>query len=159
MRTPMGQKTAPLGVPLTNLGTPDSPNVAEVRRYLKEFLSDRRVVSMPRLIWWPLLNFVILNRRPKQSAKSYQKIWTKQGSPLLTMRYGNPSITARIDSLKQKGVRCIVVLPLISAVFSYDYQFNGRCGDSCPEIRSIASGDSFYQALLRSPGLYSGVSR
>ncbi len=132
----MSQKTAPLGVLLTNLGTPDSPSVADVRRYLKEFLSDRRVVSMSRLIWWPLLNFVILNRRPKQSAKSYQKIWTEQGSPLLTisrqqaealqtalgsneqyavelaMRYGNPSITAGIAALKQKGVRCIVVLPL-----------------------------------------------
>ena len=132
----MSHKTAPLGVLLTNLGTPDSPNVADVRRFLKEFLSDRRVVSIPRLIWWPLLNFVILNRRPKQSAKSYQKIWTEQGSPLLTisrqqaealqtalgsneqyvvelaMRYGNPSISAGLDSLKQKGVRCIVVLPL-----------------------------------------------
>ena len=80
----MNSDNAPIGVLLTNLGTPDSPEVVDVRRYLKEFLSDRRVVSMSPLIWWPLLNLVILNIRPKYSARAYQKIWTDEGSPLMT---------------------------------------------------------------------------
>lgn len=132
----MNSDNAPIGVLLTNLGTPDSPEVVDVRRYLKEFLSDPRVVSMSPLIWWPLLNLVILNIRPKYSARAYQKIWTDEGSPLLAfsrqqaealqlalgndgryavelaMRYGNPSIEAGMASLKQRGARKIVVLPL-----------------------------------------------
>jgi len=132
----MNTENAPIGVLLTNLGTPDSPEPADVRRYLKEFLSDRRVVSLSPLIWWPLLNLVILNIRPKRSARAYQQIWTEQGSPLLTisrqqavalqseldgdghyvvelaMRYGTPSIKAGMAALKLKGVRQIVVLPL-----------------------------------------------
>ncbi len=127
-----------IGVLLTNLGTPDSTRTADVRRYLKEFLSDPRVVSVPRLAWWLVLNLVILNTRPRHSAKAYQKIWTDQGSPLLSisreqadlirtqlqqngngeiklelaMRYGNPSISAGIAALKQQGVQKILVLPL-----------------------------------------------
>jgi ferrochelatase len=131
----MNTNKAPIGVLLTNLGTPDSPGVADVRRYLKEFLSDRRVINTSRLIWWPLLNLVILNIRPKHSARAYRKIWTDKGSPLLVisqqqavalqlalgdecyivelaMRYGKPSIAAGIESLKQKGAKNIVVLPL-----------------------------------------------
>ena len=132
----MNSDNAPVGVLLTNLGTPDSPEVVDVRRYLKEFLSDPRVVSMSPLIWWPLLNLVILNIRPKYSARAYQKIWTDEGSPLLAfsrqqaealqlalgndgrytvelaMRYGKPSIEAGMASLKQRGARKIVVLPL-----------------------------------------------
>jgi ferrochelatase len=132
----MNSDNAPVGVLLTNLGTPDSHEVVDVRRYLKEFLSDRRVVSMSPLIWWPLLNLVILNIRPKYSARAYQKIWTDEGSPLLAfsrqqaqalqsalgndgrytvelaMRYGKPSIAAGMASLKQRGARQIVVLPL-----------------------------------------------
>jgi len=132
----MNLENPPTGVLLTNLGTPDSPEVSDVRRYLKEFLSDRRVVSLARLIWWPLLNLIILNIRPKQSARAYQKIWTDEGSPLLVigrqqaevlqmalpkaegyrvelaMRYGRPSIEAGIKRLKQQGVKKIVVLPL-----------------------------------------------
>lgn len=132
----MNPENALTGVLLTNLGTPNSPGKADVRRYLKEFLSDRRVVSMSRLLWWPLLNLVILNIRPKFSARAYQKIWTDEGSPLLVisrqqaqalqlalakdntyrvelaMRYGTPSIAAGIERLKQQGVGKIVVLPL-----------------------------------------------
>ncbi len=132
----MNPENSPTGVLLTNLGTPDSPGVDDVRRYLKEFLSDRRVVSLSRLIWWPLLNLVILNTRPKHSARAYEKIWTDEGSPLmvigrqqaqalqsalakedgyrveLAMRYGKPSIAAGIKRLKQQGVKKIVVLPL-----------------------------------------------
>ena len=132
----MSSDPAPTGVLLTNLGTPDSPSVADVRRYLKEFLSDRRVVSAPRLIWWPLLNLVILNTRPKKSAAAYRTIWTDQGSPLLTisreqaaalqealgdeeafrvelaMRYGEPSIARGLESLHRQGVEQVIVFPL-----------------------------------------------
>ncbi|WP_367023907.1 ferrochelatase [Aliikangiella maris] len=70
------------GILLVNLGTPDAPDAPSLRRYLKEFLSDPRVVEMPRLIWWMILNGIILNIRPKRSAKAYQSVWTEQGSPL-----------------------------------------------------------------------------
>ncbi len=126
-----------IGVLLTNLGTPDSPKVADVRRYLKEFLYDQRVVKTPKIIWWPILNLVILNTRPKRSAEAYAKIWTDAGSPLLTisqqqasalqlaldaeaqnfsvelaMRYGKPAIAEAINAFKQQGIEKIVVLPL-----------------------------------------------
>ncbi len=126
------------GVLLTNLGTPDSPETADVRRYLKQFLSDPRVVEMPRIPWWLLLNGVILRLRPRRSARLYRKIWTPAGSPLLTlsqaqrqaleqrlrelsghpvpvalgMRYGNPSLGAGLERLRKAGARNIVVLPL-----------------------------------------------
>ncbi|MCB1760099.1 MAG: ferrochelatase [Gammaproteobacteria bacterium] len=127
-----------LGVLLTNLGTPDSPEPADVRRYLKEFLWDPRVVEMARPLWWLVLNLVILNTRPRRSAAAYRKVWTAQGSPLLVtarrqaealqtlldaeadrpvrvalaMRYGNPSIASALKSLEQAGARRILVLPL-----------------------------------------------
>ncbi len=163
----MKTNKAPIGVLLTNLGTPDSPGVADVRRYLKEFLSDRRVINTPRLIWLPLLHLLILNIRPKHSARAYQKIWTDKGSPLLVisqqqaaalqlalsdrryivelaMRYGTPSIRAGIESLKQKGVKEIVVLPLYPQ-FSHTTTSSTRDavdsalkGDlAAPEIRFI----------------------
>ena len=72
-----------IGVIVTNLGTPDAPNKVALKRYLKEFLSDPRVVEVPRLLWWMILNLVILNIRPKRSAKAYSTVWTEQGSPLL----------------------------------------------------------------------------
>ncbi|MCB1873166.1 MAG: ferrochelatase [Gammaproteobacteria bacterium] len=127
-----------LGVLLTNLGTPDSCRPADVRRYLKEFLWDPRVVEMSRPLWWLLLNLVILNTRPRRSAAAYEKIWRDTGSPLLAvskeqaealqlaldealgqpvtvalaMRYGNPSIAAGLERLRQAGARRILVLPL-----------------------------------------------
>ena len=129
---------APIGVLLTNLGTPDTPEVADVRRYLKEFLSDRRVVKTSPLIWWPILNLIILNTRPRRSAAAYRKIWTGDGSPLLSisrdqaaglqtvldadgkgdftvelaMRYGSPSVADAMDRLKRRGVEQLIVLPL-----------------------------------------------
>lgn len=136
---PTHQSSNPkVGVLLTNLGTPDSPSIADVRKYLDEFLSDPRVVKLPRLLWWPILNFIILNTRPKRSAAAYQKVWTKTGSPLLeiskqqasaiktalqkinnnnivlelAMRYGNPSISHGLDNLKARGVEKVIVLPL-----------------------------------------------
>ena len=72
-----------LGVLLVNTGTPDAPTTQAVRRYLKQFLSDPRVIEIPRLFWWPMLYGYILRTRPEQSAAAYKKIWTDQGSPLL----------------------------------------------------------------------------
>ncbi len=135
---PGDDRPACTGILLTNLGTPDSPAVADVRRYLKEFLGDPRVVEMPRLPWWLLLNLVILRTRPAHSARSYAKIWSQEGSPLLVssrrqaealqaaleaagggpwrvelaMRYGNPSIADALERLRRANARRILVLPL-----------------------------------------------
>ncbi len=124
----------PAGVLLANLGTPDSPAPADVRRYLAEFLSDPRIVERPRWLWKPVLHGIILRVRPRRAAKAYRRIWTEEGSPLLTigreqahrlqarlgpdvpvalgMRYGHPSIASALQELRRKGVRRIVVLPL-----------------------------------------------
>lgn len=127
-----------IGILLVNLGTPDAPDRASVRRYLKEFLWDPRVVEVPRPVWWFVLNGVILNTRPARSAKAYQKVWTEEGSPLLAisqrqraalaeevakrfgcdvpvalgMRYGNPSISSALAELRDANARRILVLPL-----------------------------------------------
>lgn len=127
-----------LGVLLVNLGTPDEPTTAAVRRYLKQFLSDPRVVEVPRPIWWLILNGYILRTRPAKSAAAYREIWTEQGSPLLLhmkdiatavqeklsarlsgavhvevgMSYGNPSIPAALQKMYDQCVRRILVLPL-----------------------------------------------
>ncbi len=127
-------KQAHVGILLTNLGTPDSPQPKAVRRYLKEFLSDPLVVDTPRWLWWPILYGIILPFRPSKASKAYQKIWTQAGSPLrviselqtevlqhtltdatpvaLAMRYGKPSIAAGLEKLQQAGVDKIIVLPL-----------------------------------------------
>ncbi|MGH7751154.1 MAG: ferrochelatase, partial [Candidatus Dormibacteria bacterium] len=122
------------GVLVVNLGTPDAPTPAALRRYLAEFLSDPCVVDLPRLIWWPLLHGVVLRTRPKHSAAAYTRIWTPQGSPLLThsqaiaaalareleirtgtpvplalgMRYGNPSLAEALVELAAAGVTHLV---------------------------------------------------
>lgn len=123
-----------IGVLLLNLGTPDDPSVPAVRRYLREFLSDPRVIDLPGLPRWLLLNAFILPFRPRQSAAAYQKIWMKEGSPLLIysealknevqnllgsnysvalgMRYGNPSVESAIEQLKKQRCEYIIVLPL-----------------------------------------------
>jgi ferrochelatase len=122
------------GVLLANLGTPDAPTPDAVRRYLAEFLSDRRVIDYPRILWWPVLHGVILRVRPPKTAHAYSQIWTAEGSPLLVlskqlsgalqvalgnqftvvlgMTYGSPSIAAALQSLRNKKVEQIVVLPL-----------------------------------------------
>ncbi len=130
--------SAKTGVLLTNLGTPDSPTAGALRRYLREFLSDPRVVEIPRLVWLVILHGIILRVRPKKSAKLYESIWTDEGSPLLViskqqkvkveklltekygdkvlvdvaMRYGTPSIANALDNFQEQGVNNIVVLPL-----------------------------------------------
>jgi ferrochelatase len=123
---------------LVNLGTPAAPTPAALRRYLKQFLSDPRVVEIPRAIWWPILNGIILNTRPAKSAAKYVQIWTADGSPLKVhtekqakllrgalghrghgaievawaMRYGEPSVADALDRLKADGADRILVLPL-----------------------------------------------
>lgn len=124
-----------IGVLLVNLGTPDDASVASVKRYLKEFLSDRRVVEIPPLIWQPILRGVILNTRPKVSAANYAKVWDREAddSPLRVvtraqgaalqaamphllvdwaMRYGKPSIAERLEAMKAAGCTRLLVAPL-----------------------------------------------
>jgi ferrochelatase len=128
---------ARVGVLLINLGTPDEPTPSALRRYLKQFLSDRRVVEIPRLVWWPILHGIILNTRPAKSAEKYAQIWGHEGSPLLAhtrrqatmlqgylgergaqvqvafgMRYGNPSVASAMEALKTKNCDRILVIPL-----------------------------------------------
>jgi ferrochelatase len=135
--TPAGHPviaTSRIGVLLVNLGTPDAPTAAAVRRYLAEFLSDRRVVEIPPLLWQPILRGIILNLRPRKSAHAYGQVWTAQGSPLAVitaaqaaalgermggnvlvdhaMRYGRPAIAERIAALKERGCDRILVAPL-----------------------------------------------
>ncbi len=132
-----GQAPA-IGVLITNLGTPDAPEASALRPYLKQFLSDPRVVEVPRLLWWLILNGIILRVRPRRSAEAYQTVWTEAGSPLLihtrdqaeglqraltekhgegikvafAMRYGDPSIGSALQELLEAGVRKLVMLPL-----------------------------------------------
>jgi ferrochelatase len=127
-----------VGVLLANLGTPDAPDTPALRRYLREFLSDPRVIELPRFTWSIILNLFILPTRPAKSAELYRKIWWEEGSPLLVisrrqaaalqehlrprvgnplhvaigMRYGNPSIRSGLRELAEKGCRRILVLPL-----------------------------------------------
>jgi len=117
---------ARIGVLLVNLGTPDALGYWPVRRYLKEFLSDRRVVNTPRLIWWPLLNLVILSRRPQRSSKNYATIWNKERdeSPLKTitrsqaesLRPGSPRAAwGKTDAPSWSNGRCATPRPRSSA--------------------------------------------
>jgi ferrochelatase len=123
-----------VGVLLVNLGTPDAPTPAAVKRYLAEFLSDRRVVEIPPLLWQPILRGIILNTRPKKSAHAYAQVWGPDGSPLAAitkaqaealqarlgagvqvrwaMRYGNPGIGPELAALKEAGCDRILVAPL-----------------------------------------------
>ncbi len=138
MSEPLEQSSPRYGVLLVNLGTPDQPTPSAVRRYLREFLSDPRVIDTPRLVWWVILNAIILVVRPSRVAKLYQSVWTDQGSPLLAigkrqvaalcaelerrqgypvpvalaMTYGNPSIKDEIAGLQAQGCQRILVLPL-----------------------------------------------
>jgi protoporphyrin/coproporphyrin ferrochelatase len=123
-----------VGVLLINLGTPDAPEPGAVRVYLREFLSDPRVVEIPTLVWQPILRGVILRTRPKKSAHAYKQVWSDEGSPLAAitarqaralqgafrdsvivdyaMRYGRPAIAERLDALKRRGCERILLAPL-----------------------------------------------
>ncbi len=131
-----GQR-ARTAVLLVNLGTPDEPTAPALRRYLAEFLSDPRVVEIPRIAWWPILHGIILNTRPAKSAAKYATVWMPEGSPLAVwtqrqadavgaalaaaghdvlvrhaMRYGNPSVASVMDALRAEGATRVLVLPL-----------------------------------------------
>tara|TARA_B100001113_G_scaffold54880_1_gene40701 strand:- start:3655 stop:4770 length:1116 start_codon:yes stop_codon:yes gene_type:complete len=128
-----------VGILLVNLGTPDNTKTSSVRRYLRQFLSDPRVIEVPKVIWWFVLNLFILPFRPSKSAEAYKEIWTKEGSPLLlyseeitkkiqksfngrelkndfhvelAMSYGKPSIENSLNRLRKKNVRRILLLPM-----------------------------------------------
>jgi protoporphyrin/coproporphyrin ferrochelatase len=131
-------KPAAIGILLINLGTPAEPTAPAVRSYLKQFLSDPRVVEIPRALWWLILNGIILNTRPKASAEKYAKVWSKEGSPLrvhtekqakllqgyysqtqqsnvvveYAMRYGEPDVASAIQRLKARGCTRILAVPL-----------------------------------------------
>ena len=138
-----------IGVLVTNLGTPDAPTPAAVRRYLAEFLADPRVIELPRWVWRTILHGVVLRIRPPRSARAYASIWTPQGAPLLVnsraiadaleahwagsrpdrvmvalgMRYGAPSIPKALHALRDAGATRLVVLPLYP-------QYSGTTGGS-----------------------------
>lgn len=146
-----------LGVLLLQLGTPDAPTTPALRRYLRQFLSDRRVIDLPRALWWPILNFIVLRRRPPRSAALYRKVWTDGGSPLLVtsraqaaalqqrlqarasrpvvtavaMRYGNPSTEDAVEELIRQGADRIVVLPM------YPQYASATTGSSLEELFAV----------------------
>ncbi len=135
MNTPVGEK---IGILLTNTGSPDAPTTAALRPYLAQFLTDPRVIEYPRWLWLPLLYGVILIIRPRRSARLYRRIWTTDGSPMLSithqqaklirdklsndidcpfelkigMRYGKPSISLALRELRQEGIGRLLVFPL-----------------------------------------------
>jgi ferrochelatase len=156
------------GLLLTNLGTPDAPTAPALRRYLREFLSDRRVIELPRWKWLPILHLFVLTFRPKKSAALYRNVWTPEGSPLLTvtkqqgaalqerfgdrlrvavgMRYGNPSIASALDELEAAGCRRVLVLPLYpqysasTTASTYDAVFDALKEKRwMPAVRTITS--------------------
>ena len=90
-------RPAQTGVLLLNLGTPDAPTAPALRRYLAEFLSDRRVVEIPRFLWWPILHGIVLRTRPAKSAKKYAGVWTPEGSPLQAWTEKQRIITNALD--------------------------------------------------------------
>ncbi|MEC3948600.1 ferrochelatase [Sphingobium sp. HWE2-09] len=153
-----------VGVLLINLGTPDAPDPASVRRYLAEFLSDRRVVEIPQLLWQPILRGVILTTRPKKSAHAYQQVWTAEGSPLAVhtraialglqqamgqgvlidwaMRYGNPSISDKLAAMKAHGCERILLAPLYP-------QYSGATTATANDAAFAALGAMRWQPAIR----------
>jgi ferrochelatase len=157
-----------IGVLLVNLGTPEAPTAKAVRRYLAEFLSDRRVVEIPQLLWLPILHGIILRTRPARSAHAYGQIWTEAGSPLAAitraqtvaiadrmtasfgdgvivdhaMRYGNPAIADRIAALKAAGCDHILIAPLYP-------QYCGATTASVNDAVFAALGAMRWQPALR----------
>lgn len=149
----MSENTAVLVV---NLGTPDAPAAGPVRRYLREFLNDPRVIDIPALGRWLLLNLFILPFRPRKSAEAYRKIWTDRGSPLLehtrafteklrtslpahfrvdfAMRYGSPSIAAKLDPLLSRSPKELIILPL------YPQYSSASTGSTLEKVFGILAG-------------------
>lgn len=153
-----------IGVMLVNLGTPDAPTPTAVRRYLKEFLSDRRVVELPALLWQPILRGVILNTRPRKSAHAYRQVWTEAGSPLAAitaaqaqalqarlgeevrvgwaMRYGNPGIAAELARMQAAGCQRILFAPLYP-------QYSGATTATAIDALGAALAQQRWQPAIR----------
>ena len=153
------------GVLLVNLGTPEAPTPAAVRRYLAEFLMDRRVVEIPRAVWWPILHGIILRVRPKKSAHAYAQVWSADGSPLAAitkaqatalqarlgdgvmvdwaMRYGRPASGERLKALHAAGCDRVLVAPLYP-------QFSGATTASVSDAVGAAMAEMRWQPALRS---------
>ncbi len=156
--------TGKIGVLIVNLGSPDAPDTKSVRRYLKQFLSDPRVVEIPQLLWQPVLRGVILTTRPKKSAHAYAQVWTDEGAPLpvitakqssalqarfgdkvivdWAMRYGTPDIASRIAKLKDAGCDRILVAPLYP-------QYSGATTATVMDAVSATLGAMRWQPALR----------
>ncbi|TNE41638.1 MAG: ferrochelatase [Sphingomonadales bacterium] len=157
--------SARTGVLITNLGTPDAPEPAAVKRYLKEFLSDRRVVELPPLLWQPILRGIILNVRPKKSAHAYRQIWMDEGSPLAVhtaaiaaalsdrlsgngvlvdwaMRYGTRSIADRVTAMKAAGCERLLFAPLYP-------QYSGATTATANDALFAALGAMRWQPAVR----------
>ncbi len=155
---------AKIGVLLVNLGTPDAPTPEAVKRYLKEFLSDPRVVEIPQLLWQPILRGIILNTRPRKSAHAYAQVWTEAGSPLAAitaaqaraleaamgetvqvawaMRYGNPALGTELARLKRAGCERILIAPLYP-------QYSGATTGSAIDAAGAALKAMRWQPALR----------
>lgn len=155
-----GRFNSKTGVLITNLGSPDAPTAKALRVYLAEFLSDPRIVEIPRLVWLMILHGIILRVRPKKSAHAYQSIWTDEGSPLITisraqtdkiekqlrgegfedievelaMRYGNPSIESGLEKLREKGITRIIIVPL------YPQYSSATTGSTFDQISKVLRG-------------------
>ncbi|WP_373975373.1 ferrochelatase [Chitinibacter sp. SCUT-21] len=163
-----------IGILLVNLGSPDAPTAKAVRPYLKQFLSDPRVVEIPRPIWWVILNGIILNIRPKKSAAKYASIWTKDGSPLrvwtdkltklvkgtlgdryrgeisvdYAMRYGNPSIESQILKFKAQNCQHLLVVPL------YPQYAASTTASVFDEVSRVLQKTRFQPTLRMAPPFY-----
>jgi ferrochelatase len=170
-----GDATGKVGVLLVNLGTPEGTDYWSVRRYLKEFLSDRRVIETNRALWWLILNFIVLTVRPSRSGAKYRSVWNEEldESPLRTitraqsdkvatalaarsglvvdwaMRYGNPSIASRIEALQAKGCDRLLVFPLYPQYSaSTTATVNDKAFDALKAMR--------YQPAIRTVPAYPG---
>lgn len=157
-------KSGRIGVLIVNLGTPESPEPGDVKRYLKEFLSDPRVIEIPAVIWQVILRGIILNTRPKKSAEAYSKVWTDRGSPLLVitqdqaaglhqrlgdavlvrhaMRYGKPSIPTELKALQDAGCDRILLAPLYP-------QYSGATTATVVDKAAEYLAETRWQAALR----------
>ena len=176
-------KVGKIGVLLINLGTPEATSYWPMRRYLKEFLSDRRVIEVNRVLWWVLLNGIILSTRPRKSGHAYEQIWNKERneSPLKTitrsqaeklaaklgdrpqvivdwgMRYGLPPTSERIKALKEQGCDRILLFPLYP---QYSASTTATALDKAYDAlkdHALAAGDPHRAALFRRSGPYRGA--
>lgn len=163
-----------VGVVLLQLGTPDAPTTSALRRYLAEFLSDPRVIELPRLLWWPILHGIILRVRPRKSAALYRKVWLSGGSPLAVtsaaqaaglasrlktrfgvtipvevgMRYGRPSVTDAVDALRKRGVDRILAFPM------YPQYAGATTGSSLERLFDDAGGRRVVPSIRVVPPYY-----